>query len=310
MANTYTVFDHIETLPGGRETLMKDIAPDYPYLAVRSEHDLYLEQTASWHWHQELELFYVKSGCVEVITPHEHKVLEAGTAGLVNANVLHATCAHEGMPKSNMLIHMFRPTLLADAKSRIYATYIEPVLNATSLELVSFSPEDNKQLVQAIKRSFRTYEQAGPNWEFALRNQLSDIWLSMYGLVESRLGDGPARMSRAADERLKTMMTFVGEHYFEHIGVPEIAESAFASERDCYRTFSEALGVSPAQYVRDYRITQACRLLANTMRPIAQVGEQTGLGSPSHFGQVFREALGTTPSEYRKQHQVYESADV
>lgn len=304
MPNTYTVPDHLETMPGGSEERFGVLASDYPYLALRLEHDRYIGQEIGWHWHEGVELFYVQSGEVECATPHEYGVLKAGSVGFVNANVLHTTCAHEGTPKSNLLVHVFAPELLADPASRIYANYIEPILNASSAELVSITPEDNKALVQATKRSFRTYEQAKPGWEFALRTQLSDIWLALYTMLEPQLTGASVRTSHASDERLKTMMAFVGEHYGEHIGVPEIAESAFASERDCYRTFNEALGVSPAQYVRDYRISQACRLLANTTDPIAQVGAQTGLGSPSHFGQVFREAIGSTPSEYRASHQV------
>ena len=55
-------FDHIETRPGGREEVLDDISEDFPYLSVLSQHDRYHERTAPWHWHQELELFYVLEG--------------------------------------------------------------------------------------------------------------------------------------------------------------------------------------------------------------------------------------------------------
>lgn len=305
MTNSYEVFDHIETLPGGREELITQIKPDFPYLGIRSEHDRYVEHGVTWHWHQEVELFYVESGKIDYMTPHEHVVIEPGTVGFVNANVLHATKAHADTPNSNLLIHMFRPALLAEPNSRMYKASIAPLLAATSIELCVVTPEDKggKKLCDMVKRSFKTYETGAANWEMHLRDEIAEIWLTFSARLADRVQDGSMRMPSAADERLKDMMSYVGEHYYEHIGVPDIAEAAFASERECHRTFKSALGVTPSQYLRDYRVQQACRMLVHTTRPLSQIGEQSGLGSPSHFGQVFREALGCTPREYRKRWQ-------
>lgn len=311
MSNAYNVCDRIKILPGGREELVEEITADFPCAAFRSEHDLYLDHMVNWHWHQEIELFCSMSGKVLYRTPHESVVVEPGTIGFINANVLHTTLAYEDTPHSDLSLYLFRPSFIADSESRIYKEYVEPLISATSIEMLTLeSTEENKKLCNALKRSFKTYEQGKPGWELRLRNQISEIWFSLFERVEPLIAGGPMLMPRAADERLKTMMNFVSQHYFEHIGVPEIAESAFTSERDCYRTFSEALNISPAQYLRDYRVQQACRLLVNTTRPVAQVGEQTGLGSPSHFGQVFKESVGTTPTAYRKRWQKYESVGV
>lgn len=305
MANTYQVFDHIETFPGGREEVFEGMDPVFPYLAVRSDHDRYVEHAVTWHWHQEIEMFYVEGGEVDYLTAHEHVLLKAGDIGFVNANVLHATRAHNKQDGCSLLVHVFKPAFLADPTSRIYKNYIAPLLAATSIEICVVTPEDKggKVLCNAMLRAFKTYEAATTGWELQLRDQLAELWLGFYKLVEGRIAEGPQRLPRPADERLKDMLSFVGEHYFEHIGVPEIAEAGFASERECHRTFKAELGVTPSQYLRDYRVEQACRMLVHTTRPLAQIGNQTGLGSPSHFGQVFREALGCTPRDYRKRWQ-------
>lgn len=217
-------FDHIETHPGGREEVLDDISEDFPYLSVLSQHDRYHERTAPWHWHQELELFYV---------------LEGDRAGV---------------------------------RDRMY-------------------------------RAFETAMGKGDGWELRLRDELSEVWLDFVELARPRLSDGPAEMPRPREERLRAMLDFVGRHYAERISVADVAAAAFASERECHRTFREELGVTPAQYLRDYRIQQACRMLAHTTRPIAAVGEMSGLGTASHFGQVFRAAMGCTPREYRSRWQ-------
>ena len=69
--------DHIELRPGGREEVIS-VAEDFPYLAVYSGHDRYQGRSVPWHWHQEVELFYVLSGTVEYETPHERLTFGAG----------------------------------------------------------------------------------------------------------------------------------------------------------------------------------------------------------------------------------------
>lgn len=100
--------------PGGREEVLEGISEDFPYLAVLSEHDRYHQRSVPWHWHQELEFFYVLSGVVDYATPHELLTLGPGSAGLVNANVLHSTRAVDGRPGVDLLIHMPRPQFIAE----------------------------------------------------------------------------------------------------------------------------------------------------------------------------------------------------
>lgn len=133
-------FDHIETHPGGREEVLDDISEDFPYLSVLSQHDRYHERTAPWHWHQELELFYVLEGTVDYATPHERMALPEGSVGMVNANVLHMTHATDGAPDVNLLIHMFRPQFLAERGSRVWRRCVEPLVSATSIELLFVTP--------------------------------------------------------------------------------------------------------------------------------------------------------------------------
>ncbi|HIZ19051.1 MAG TPA: AraC family transcriptional regulator [Candidatus Olsenella stercoravium] len=302
--------DHIEMRPGGREEIVGGMGEDYPYALVLSQHDRYQNRSVPWHWHQELELFYVLDGTVDYATPHVHVTLPAGAAGLVNANVLHMTRATGGCEGVNLLIHMPRPHLLAERGSLIWRRYVEPLTSATSVELLYVLPDDEsaRMLRSDMQASFDVVLAGEKGWELELRNTLAEVWLDFVGLAGERVGEGAAAMPCQRDERLKAMVDYVGRHYDERIGVAQIAAAAFASERECYRTFRECLGVTPGQYLRDYRIQQACRMLAHTTRPISAVADMAGMGGASHFGREFRAAMGCTPTEYRRKWQDFNSS--
>lgn len=136
-------FDHIEMRPGGREEVLDGVVEEFPYLAVLSQHDRYHERTVPWHWHQEVELFYVLSGTVLYATPHERLELGPGAAGFVNANVLHMTRAVDERPGVDLLIHEFRPRLIAEPRSLLWSRYVEPLTSTTSIELFATGPDDS-----------------------------------------------------------------------------------------------------------------------------------------------------------------------
>jgi AraC-like DNA-binding protein len=57
--------------------------------------------------------------------------------------------------------------------------------------------------------------------------------------------------------------------------------------------------VYEATYLRERRLKEACRLLAETRKPLAEIAYDCGFSSQSRMTTVFRQALDTTPLAYR-----------
>jgi len=57
--------------------------------------------------------------------------------------------------------------------------------------------------------------------------------------------------------------------------------------------------MTPVEYIKSYRLQEACRQLAREQKPVTAVSHACGLGSSSYFGKVFREYMGCTPTQYR-----------
>lgn len=82
-------------------------------------------------------------------------------------------------------------------------------------------------------------------------------------------------------------------------GAIELAEAVFMSPRQLQRKLKALLGISPAAYIRDFRLTRAREALESG-RPVTDVALDCGFSSPSHFSQSFRARFGTRPSEWRQ----------
>ena len=103
--------DHIELHRGGREEAFPETAEDWPYIAERAEFARYPGNSVPWHWHSEVELFYMEQGAIDYRTraAHEHVRFEEGSAGFINGGVLHSTLQS---PNSAPAIQMLLSTLL------------------------------------------------------------------------------------------------------------------------------------------------------------------------------------------------------
>jgi AraC-like DNA-binding protein len=68
------------------------------------------------------------------------------------------------------------------------------------------------------------------------------------------------------------------------------------------RLFRQLTGQSFADYLRQLRLDEACRLIRETNEPLHTIAEQCGFGNTNYFFTVFRREFGITPATYR-QHQ-------
>ena len=294
----------LEFQTGSKEEKLPYDTPDFPYLASRAELNSFREPFVPWHWHNAIELFYMESGELNYYTPHENFVFPAGSAGMVNANVLHKTQIQTRTGDNIQLLHIFDPQLLAGTHGSLMdQKYISPIVTSSQIELIALSPDEPAQaaVIDSIRAAFSLSEEEF-GYEFRIREALSRIWIELFQMCAPLLQEKSQAKDAVAD-KVKGMMVYIHEHYAEKISVRELASSVFLSERECYRVFQNHLHMTPADYIRSYRIQIACQMLAESRAPITEVGISCGMENSSYFGKVFREATGYTPRQYRRKWQ-------
>ena len=64
--------------------------------------------------------------------------------------------------------------------------------------------------------------------------------------------------------------------------------------------FKQETGMGPAQYLKEYRVRKAEKMLRTTFLSVKQVLKHVGIGSNAHFVRDFRKMYGMTPTAYRR----------
>ena len=93
----------------------------------------------------------------------------------------------------------------------------------------------------------------------------------------------------------------VCERYTENLTLKELSEKYFVNSAYLGQLFRKKYGVSFKDYLNNYRIEQAEKLLIRTDKKIYQIAEAVGYHDLDYFVNRFIAAKGCTPAKYRKQ---------
>ena len=96
-------------------------------------------------------------------------------------------------------------------------------------------------------------------------------------------------------------LEFIQNNYSFPIHVTDIANYVCINRSYLYTLFKTNLGVSPQDYLANYRISQATELLTTTDLSIESIALSCGYTDPLIFSKVFKSKKGKAPSRYRKE---------
>lgn len=85
---------------------------------------------------------------------------------------------------------------------------------------------------------------------------------------------------------------------------PNLAALAIAvstNGRRLNEAFKSCVGVTVFDYLRELRLSESRRLLAESTLPIVNIAQHCGYSSQANFATAFRERFGLTPSEFRRE---------
>lgn len=102
---------------------------------------------------------------------------------------------------------------------------------------------------------------------------------------------------------VENQLKWLEEHYAEpDMKIYGMVQNAMMSRTTFYNKLKELTGMSPKEFVTDFRVKKAKMYLESTSTPVSEVAFKTGFNDPVYFARVFKQQTGTTPSKYRAMH--------
>jgi AraC-like DNA-binding protein len=127
------------------------------------------------------------------------------------------------------------------------------------------------------------------------------LYLFMAALMKETRDRKP-RAASSANQYVLNAIKYIQFNYSHDISIDDVAASVGISRSHLYRVFMSNVGKSPIDYLTEYRVNEACKLLRSGSLSIAEVAVSVGFFDQFYFSRVFKKSQGMPPSKYVARH--------
>ena len=248
------------------------------------------------HWHDELEIIYVKSGFLTVNISGENYIGKLGDAFVVSPGNLHFMGSQTGTVDYFTFLFplkyiAFRSDDMLDDK------LIEP-LNSGHLMI---SPEIKDTVKEQCEQLAGVYAAEIDKSESKITSQIRkkiillqfihELWKKGFIVENDTTGRNTVE---------KEMVSYIQQNYMGKILLREFGEQFHLSEKYISRYFKEHFHITLSQYVTYLRLEHAKQMLQETDISVTEVAMQSGYQNISYFIRSFKKTYGVSPLKYRK----------
>lgn len=94
------------------------------------------------------------------------------------------------------------------------------------------------------------------------------------------------------------MLNFIQTNYSNPLNLDILSREFYTSKSQINLIFRSIIGITPTEYISNFRLRKAKELLLQNM-PVEAVCFQCGYNNPSHFSHTFKQKEGISPKRYQ-----------
>lgn len=106
--------------------------------------------------------------------------------------------------------------------------------------------------------------------------------------------------SDSEEQYCRTALEYIRNNYSYDIKVQDIADFIGIDRTYLYKIFKRDMGISPKQYLTQYRVREAGKMLQKQIYSITETAYSCGFRDAASFCATFRREIGITPRQYRE----------
>lgn len=276
------------------ETITPNFGNSFTYQKFDKENR---NDNSVWHYHPELELVYVNGGTGRRLVGSNLSYYTWGTLILVGSNLPHCGFTDDQTGNTFETVIQMKGNFLGDDFFDIPEMAPIKKLLQVSKRGIVFSG-DTKTQVGALM------EEMEQKTDFERLVSYLSILNRLATTKEFRIlnADGFALLSNVQDnDRINLVFNHVKTHFKEEITLEAIAALTHMTVPSFCRYFKKITNKTFTQFVNEYRLVHASKLLSEQAISITDVCFESGFNNFSHFNKRFKAFTGQTPSAYRKQ---------
>ena len=257
----------------------------------------------NFHWHDEIEIIYVKKGTFTLGIGMQEFQAKKDNCYFVNRGLLHSAKSFKDKDTLHYAILFPIETFNSTIYDFCQSKFFDP-LNKNEMifpTTIDVTTHWGQKIIKEIKEIIEFSENKYAGWELAFKGGILKI-ISILASENQFIMTSDVQKSQKdyKTKLLKESLTHIHNHFHENISSKNLAKELNMSTQYYCRFFKNLTGKTPMDYVNQYRVNEASKILQNEVLPITEVCFRVGFENTSYFIKKFKEYKGCTPFQFKK----------
>ncbi len=269
----------------GNSILVKQHSGSYPF------------KKASWHYHPEIELVYVNKGCGTTHIGNHISYFNNSQLILIGSNLPHNGFTDRLTVSGSETLIQFKEEVLGNAFLNIPEMQKINSLFERSKKGLVYGKETKAVIGIKIQNLSKTN---GLERIISLLEILNELSKSEdYTILNA---DGFAFETKSNDSnKIDVIYKYVNQNFQNVINLETISDKVNMTIPAFCRYFKKTTGKTFTNFVNEFRIVYATKLLSESQMNITETCYECGFNNYSHFNKVFKDVTGKSASKYRNE---------
>lgn len=252
------------------------------------------------HWHEEIEIIHVLKGPFTLLINGKEYIAKTGDTFIINSHDLHQAYHYQQANSLHYAIVFNLELLNSFQFDSCQHKYLDPITKGKMLFPTVIDANSSSKVKELLENICQFYQQHPNGWELGIKANLLHLLVTLIVSNEMIITEEEMRAVQLNKLSLvKRSLEYMHGHYQEKIVISEMASSIHISTEYYNRIFKLYTGKTPVEYLNDYRIEQASKLLISSDRSILDIALECGFENTSYFIRKFKEKKEMTPKKFR-----------
>lgn len=260
-------------------------------------HDPKLNHLFYWHFHPELELVYIEGANAKRHVGDHISEYEGSDLVLIGPNIPHLNFDHGVTTSYRKEVLHFKQ----DFRDKVVDSLPELKQIDRLLELSRYGIAFTGTTKQKVGEQMKTLHKLEPFEFFMTILRILKILAQSTEFELLHKKPFVNKYSAKEQKRLRKIYGFIDEHYQSKIALEQVASLCHLSKPAFCRYFKKATGSTFIEFLNQYRVSQAKRLLLKG-KNVSEACYESGFESLSYFNRSFKRITGHNPSVLKTRH--------
>lgn len=254
----------------------------------------------SWHYHKECELIFILNGHGHRYVGNNIEIFSSYDLVLIGPNLPHCWINEDSVREDNpYAIVIYLKEELFEG-SWFESSEFSSIRNLLELSKkgIKFNPETSLRLKDKCIRLTQLNSIQKLTHLLEILQELSESTTGDYQLLCEQ--DFSGDLNPVNSERINKIYKYIEVNYDKKISLKDVADAVFMSAGYFSRFFSKKMKKPFFEFLNEYRISQACKLLIETDKSTSEICYDAGFESIPYFYRQFKKIKDCPPQEYRK----------